>query len=149
MTALEKYIQSYFGIPIDDLQKISSFFELVKLKKNKNPLVIYTDPLLTTKWIIDLSDFSHPFGIGPDKDRFTSSLEIFYDYSLLVDMAIILCYKYGKNKNFVHDIFADGIINNLLSKTKKIKIPIQDNKRGDFTYMYNKYFFREIIINEN
>lgn len=77
------------------------------------------------------------------------SLEISYDYSLLVDMAIILCYKYGKNKNFVHDIFADGIINNLLSKTKKIKIPIQDNKRGDFTYMYNKYFFREIIINEN
>lgn len=77
------------------------------------------------------------------------SLEISYDYSLLVDMAIILCYKYGKNKNFVHDIFSDGIINNLLSKTKKIKIPIQDNKGGDFTYMYNRYSFREITINEN
>ena len=33
MTELEKYIQSYFGIPREDLEKISDFFKPVSLKK--------------------------------------------------------------------------------------------------------------------
>lgn len=83
MTALEKYIQSYFGIPIDDLQKISSFFELVKFKKGEYFLksgrisdrlgfvqsgivreFVYADGKEITKWIstegyftVDLSSF--------------------------------------------------------------------------------------------
>ena len=33
MTELEKYIQTYFGVPPDDLEKISSFFKPEHLKK--------------------------------------------------------------------------------------------------------------------
>jgi len=75
------------------------------------------------------------------------SLEITYDYQLLTDMAVILCYKYGKNRNFVHDIFGDGITFNLINKTKIIKIPVQDSK-GDFFHMYKRYSFEELELNE-
>ncbi len=34
MTELEKYIQTYFGVSNDELEKIISFFEPVTLKKN-------------------------------------------------------------------------------------------------------------------
>ena len=35
MTELEKYIQTYFSVTRDDLEKISSFFKLVLLKKGE------------------------------------------------------------------------------------------------------------------
>lgn len=36
MTELEKYIQTYFGVPKEDLSKISSFFQSTTLKKGEH-----------------------------------------------------------------------------------------------------------------
>jgi CRP/FNR family transcriptional regulator, anaerobic regulatory protein len=83
MTALEKYIQTYFGIPNDDLLKISAFFRPISLQKGEYFLktdrmsdklgfvqtgivreFIYADGKEVTKWIstegyftVDLASF--------------------------------------------------------------------------------------------
>jgi hypothetical protein len=54
--------------------------DLINYKKDsRKKLIIYCDEVLNIQWIIDLKDFIHPFGIGPNISRFTTLSENLLD----------------------------------------------------------------------
>jgi len=73
------------------------------------------------------------------------AFKISYDLELLTDTAVLLCYRDGKNENFVHDIFADGILNNLMKKTRTFRFPVKV-KNGDIEFCYEKYQIKNFNI---
>jgi hypothetical protein len=74
-----KYNKDIKNILIKASKNTMDYKELNKLKKLRTPVVTYKDPLLNITWIVNLDKFNHPFGIGPDKNRFTSSIKQLYD----------------------------------------------------------------------
>lgn len=44
-------------------------------------LVIYQDDLYHVRWILDLSNFNHPSGVGPTKKDLQRSLEVTEDFN--------------------------------------------------------------------
>ena len=49
----------------------SNIDEILKEKQqSKKCLMIYTDDILDQKWVLDLTGFHHPWGIGPPDSRF-------------------------------------------------------------------------------
>lgn len=71
--------------------------------------------------------------------------EISYDYQALTDNAVLLCYKYGKNKNFLHDIFSDGVIHNIRTKNKTALVPRKETG-GKITHLYENYSMEEVSL---
>lgn len=74
-----KYEKKTKKVLIEASKKTMEYKEFEKLKKTKTPLVIFQDTLLNKKWLIDLTKFVHPFGLGPDTTKFTSTHESNYD----------------------------------------------------------------------
>lgn len=72
------------------------------------------------------------------------------DIGELADLAVILCYKNGKKKEFCWDVFGQGIVNNLLEKKLKSGNPIvmvpQLDENGSIDYLGEKYSMQPVNL---
>jgi hypothetical protein len=71
--------------------------------------------------------------------------EISYDLDMLTNMAVVLCYKDGKNENFLHDIFGDGVLNNLMKNKRTFRFPVED-ENGEVEFCYKKYTIKNLDL---
>ncbi len=66
--------------------KFENTSKLIEHKTKVNlDLMTYKDDLLNMIWVIDLSGFVHPHGVGPNKNRFRTTSEKYINITLEFD----------------------------------------------------------------
>lgn len=71
--------------------------------------------------------------------------EISYDLDMLTNMVVVLCYRDGKNENFLHDIFEDGVMNNVMRNKRTFRFPVEDIN-GEVEFCYKKYSIKNFDL---
>ena len=69
----------------------------------------------------------------------------------LANIAVVLCYGVlsSNSRSFAWNVFGEGIIQNLLSKSDKhVMLPVLDDE-GKIEYLYSKYSLKEVVINDD
>ena len=65
--------------------------------------------------------------------------------SYLANLSVEFCYGMGNNRDFVWDIFGNGVVKNLIKKNNHVKMPIL-KEDGDIEYLCERYGVEEVTF---
>jgi hypothetical protein len=71
--------------------------------------------------------------------------EISSNLKYLANLAIEICYKDNKKRDFVWDCFGKGVVQNLLDKSNIVRVPYKTDC-GEIEYLFDRYSIGEFEV---